>query len=227
MDRQYPFFMPVHARCGLQLCPALAAALHLVVDAGGSLPFKRLGNGRRPARVCHGAGHDRQAAEGWRLEKARGGLVLHVASGNTITDGMAMPHSPRVHGKELYVLNSGEGALEVVDPNTGQRDTIARLPGYTRGLAIADRWAFVGLSKIREKREFGGLPIEDSIKQLTCGIACVDIERGQLVELIEFQSGCEEIFDVQFLGGTRFPAVVGLQKDTINGVFVVPSEMGV
>jgi uncharacterized protein (TIGR03032 family) len=164
--------------------------------------------------------------EGWRDDKSRGGALLDVSSGEPVSVGMAMPHSPRVHRGRLLVLNSGQAALEVVDRNSGQRDTIARLPGYTRGLALLDKYAFVGLSKIRETREFGGLPIEEADQEQKCGIACVDIDSGRLAGLIEFETGCEEIFDVQLLHSVRYPAVIGLQKDTINGVFVIPPDAG-
>ena len=50
----------------------------------------------------------------------------------------------------------------------------------------------------------------------------VDIETGQTVDFLEFQSGIEEIFDVQILPGIRYPAIVGFEKDTIRGTFVVP-----
>jgi hypothetical protein len=40
--------------------------------------------------------------------------------------------------------------VQIVDPATGARDTVARLPGYTRGLAFYDHYAFIGLSKVRE-----------------------------------------------------------------------------
>jgi uncharacterized protein (TIGR03032 family) len=161
-------------------------------------------------------------AEGWRADKARGGVVLNVGSGQPVTTGMAMPHSPRVHNGKLLVLNSGQGALEIVDVRSGKRDTITRLPGYARGLALIGRYAFVGLSRIREKREFGGLPIEQVVTQLKCGVACVDIESGRSAGSIEFEAGCDEVFDVQLLPHMTFPAVVGLQKDAINGVFIVP-----
>jgi len=159
-------------------------------------------------------------AEGWRADKARGGVVIDVASGERVAGGLAMPHSPRVHAGRLFVLNSGLGALEVVTIGSGKRDTVARLPGYTRGLAFAGDYAFVGLSKIREKREFGGLPVE-SIKELKCGIVAVHLPSGSIEHWLEFQGGCEEIFDVQLLRGVRYPAVVGLEKDTLNGLFAV------
>jgi uncharacterized protein (TIGR03032 family) len=161
------------------------------------------------------------AQEGWRANKASGGVIIDVDTGLTIAAGLAMPHSPRVHRGNLFVLNSGEATLEVVDQLSGQRDTITRLPGYARGLALVDKYAFVGLSKIREKHAFGGLPIEQSAQPLKCGIACVDIETGLIVELIEFATDCEEIYDVQLIPGVRYPAVVGLQKDRINGIYIV------
>ncbi len=161
--------------------------------------------------------------EGWRPDKAQGGAVIDIASGATIADGMAMPHSPRVHHGKLFVLNSGEATLEVVDPKTGKRETVARFPGYARGLALVGQYAFVGLSKIREKPEFGGLPIEKTVQELKCGIACVNIASGQIIEFLEFETGCEEIFDVQLLPSLRYPAVIGLHKKTIDGVFVFPS----
>jgi len=51
-----------------------------------------------------------------------------------------------------------------------------------------------------------------------------DAPTGQVVASLEFQSGVEEIFDVQALPGLRFPAVIGFQKETIHGAFVIPGE---
>jgi uncharacterized protein (TIGR03032 family) len=162
--------------------------------------------------------------EGWRPDKARGGVVLDVTSGEVVTTGLAMPHSPRVHNNRLFVLNSGQGALEAVDVARGTRDTIARLPGYTRGLAFHGEYAFVGLSRIREKREFGGLPIEKEAN-LKCGVAALNVGSGRIEQWIEFQAGCDEIFDVQILPDIQYPAVVGLEKETINGVFIIPQSL--
>jgi protein O-GlcNAc transferase len=59
---------------------------------------------------------------------------------------------------------------------------------------------------------------------LKCGVAVVDLRGGRFVELLEFQSAVEEIFDVQVLGGLRFPEVMGFQKDDVRHAFVVPQE---
>jgi uncharacterized protein (TIGR03032 family) len=133
-----------------------------------------------------------------------------------------MPHSPRLHEGKLWLLESGTGQLLHLDPATGRRETVAELPGYARGLALAGPYAFIGLSRIRETSTFGGLPIAQRRAELKCGVAVVDCRRGQVMAMLEFQTAVEEIFDVQLLPGARFPEVVGFQKDTIRHTFVVP-----
>ena len=76
---------------------------------------------------------------GWRKSRNDSGAVLDVASGEAVTTGLAMPHSPRWHDGNLFVLNSGMGRLERVDLATGRREPIAAVPGYARGLAIMRR----------------------------------------------------------------------------------------
>lgn len=164
------------------------------------------------------------AAQGWRENKASGGAIIDIADGKLIRKGLAMPHSPRWHNGRLYYLNSGCGDLESLDPATGKSERVARLPGYTRGLALRGNLAFVGLSKVREKREFGGLPVEKLGESIRCGIWIVDIADGATLGAIEFSSGVEELFAVEVLDGVRFPALIGLEKDTINGVYILPNS---
>ena len=161
---------------------------------------------------------------GWKSGKAEGGILLDVPSSEIIAQGFAMPHSPRWHAGKLWVLNSGEGELQVIDPETGKRETVVSLPGYTRGLAFHGQHAFVGLSKIREKEEFGGLPIESRVKDLQCGIWIIDLQRGSAIEFMAFEAGCTEVFAVEVLAGIRWPAIIGFKQETINGIFVVPPD---
>ncbi len=165
------------------------------------------------------------SAQGWRENKDGGGCVIDVASGEFVARGLSMPHSPRLHQGRLWVLNSGHGALSTIDVATGCVEQVAELPGYARGLTFHDRFAFVGLSKIRETSTFGGLPISEKRSELKCGVWVIDIITGQTVGFVEFEKSVEEIFDVQILPGIRFPAVIGLEKDTIDGVFTIPSDM--
>jgi uncharacterized protein (TIGR03032 family) len=161
---------------------------------------------------------------GWRADKAKGGCLIDVSSGEVVARGLSMPHSPRLHEGRLYLLESGTGQLVLVDPANGRRQTVAALPGFTRGLALCGPYAFVGLSKIRATSAMDDVPLPERREHLKCGVAVVDLRSGQSIALLEFQTAVEEIFDVQLLPGVRFPEVLGFQKDAIQHTFIVPRE---
>jgi uncharacterized protein (TIGR03032 family) len=143
-------------------------------------------------------------------------------SGPIVARGLSMPHSPRWHDGRLWLLASGTGGLVTIDPATGMKETVARLPGFTRGLAFVGPYAFIGLSKIRASSAMDGVPLAQRRDELKCGVAVVDVRRGMTVALLEFQTAVEEIFDVQLVPGLRFPEVIGFQKEAIQHTFVVP-----
>jgi uncharacterized protein (TIGR03032 family) len=165
-------------------------------------------------------------AQGWRPNKVTGGCLIDVASGQTVARGFAMPHSPRVHLNRVWLLHSGAGQLVQVDPARGQVETVTELPGYTRGLAMYDRFAFVGLSKIRESSTFGGMPIAARRPELKCGVGVVDLSTGRLVAHLEFVTGVEEIFDVQVVPGARCPVLSGPYPtlDSAAPIWTVPES---
>jgi uncharacterized protein (TIGR03032 family) len=161
-------------------------------------------------------------AGGWRSNRNESGVVLDVASGEPVTSGLAMPHSPRWYDGNLFVLNSGLGRLERVDVETGQRDVVSTVPGYARGLAFHGDLAFVGLSRIRETTTFGGTPISAYADQLKCGVGVIEISTGATVGTLQFANGIEEIFDVQTLPGVRCPTLgAGGDQDE---VWVLPEQ---
>lgn len=172
----------------------------------------------RPAFVTVMAQTDEPG--GWREEKNRTGCVLDVASGEPVSSGLSMPHSPRCHDGRLLVLNSGRGTLEAVDLDSGDRSQIQALPGFTRGLACLGELAFVGLSRIRETAVFGGVPIADRREELQCGVAVIDLGRGTTIATLRFESGIEEIFDVQLLPDARCAALAG--GDQGEEMWVIP-----
>ena len=112
----------------------------------------------------------------------------------------------------------------LVDPASGKVETVTELPGYTRGLALYARFAFVGLSKIRETSTFGGMPIALRRPELKCGVGVVDLGTGRLVAHLEFVTGVEEIFDVQVVTGASCPVLSG-PYPTLDGaapIWVAP-----
>jgi uncharacterized protein (TIGR03032 family) len=160
--------------------------------------------------------------EGWRQVKATGGCVMEVPSGRIVAGGLALPHSPRVHGERILFLHSGQGRLDAADPSTGRVEAVAELPGVARGMALYGGFAFVGLSKARPTLE--GVPIVARRDQLQCGLAVVDLQAGALAAHLEFRTGVEEIFDVQVLPGITFPYISGpsAAKDTGAPLWTVP-----
>ncbi|HUR55348.1 MAG TPA: TIGR03032 family protein [Gemmataceae bacterium] len=163
-------------------------------------------------------------AGGWRANKPQGGCLLDVGSGEVITRGLSMPHSPRWHDGRLWVLESGTGQLVLVDATTGRRREVATLPGFARGLALRGPYAFIGLSKIRKTSAMDGVPLAERRDQLKCGIGVIDLRTGGVAAFLEFQSAVEEIFDVQLLPGLRFPEVLGFQKEAVQNTFITPRE---
>ena len=161
---------------------------------------------------------------GWRGVKAGGGCVMDVPGGRFVARGLSMPHSPRWHGGGLWVLESGTGRLLLLDPAGSVTRVVSGLPGFARGLTFVGHYAFVGLSKIRATSAMDGVPLAERRSDLRCGVAVVDLRRGEVCEMLEFQTAVEEIFDVQSLAGPRFPDVMGFQKETLQHTFIVPPE---
>ena len=162
---------------------------------------------------------------GWRADKKGGGVLLELASGEVITRGLSMPHSPRWYAGRLWVLESGGGGIGWVDPATGKYETLAMLPGFTRGLDFCGPLAFIGLSQVRESAIFSGIAIaERPLAERCCGVWVVNIHTGQTIAYVKFEDALQEIFAVQVLPGVRHPDVINDQPRLIADSFIVPDE---
>ena len=137
-----------------------------------------------------------------------------------------MPHSPRWHDGRLYVLESGAGSLAMVDPATGRLDTVALLPGFTRGLDFFGPFAFVGLSQVRESALFSGIPITERlpVERRCCGVWVIDTRSGDTVAFLRFEAGVQEVFAVQVLPGLRYPEVLTDDHAAVAAAFLLPDE---
>ena len=150
---------------------------------------------------------------GWRDRRAEGGLIVDLADDDRIlTEGLSMPHSPRVWRGQLYVLDSGRGYLCRVDRQSGAAERIAFLPGFLRGLAFSGNYAIATLSLPRD-RSFAGLELDDELKRRDgepwCGVQIVDLTTGDVVQWIRLTGGIRELFDVTMLPGATSPMSIG------------------
>jgi uncharacterized protein (TIGR03032 family) len=159
---------------------------------------------------------------GWRKHKATDGVLIDVLSGETVLAGLSMPHSPRWYDRRLWLLESGKGTLSVADPAAGTVETVAELPGFTRGLLFAGGLAFVGLSQVRETATFGGLPLMERLDERLCGVWAVHPETGETVGFLRFEELVQEVFDVAVLPGHRYPEIAEEGSDAASQSFALP-----
>jgi len=155
----------------------------------------------------------------WREHKATGGVLIDVTTNEIIKDGLCMPHSPRWHDGNLWLLESGKGQLARIDVATGELTTVGDLPGFTRGMAIAGSYAFIGLSQIRESSTFGDLPITKRLKERTCGVWMVDLRSGNTTAFLKFEDLIQEIFEVCLLPGARYPEIAEPGSSAVSTTF--------
>ncbi|MFL5244186.1 MAG: TIGR03032 family protein [Gemmataceae bacterium] len=179
-----------------------------------------LRDGRPKYATCLGRAN---SPNGWRENKARGGCLLDVPSGEVIAAGLSMPHSPRWYRDRLWILESGTGALAIVDEATGRCDAVAQMPGFTRGLEFFGPYAFIGLSQVRETAAFSGIPITERSNERVSGVWVIDIRTGQTAAFLQFQAGVQEVFAVLVLPGLRSPEIVNEENEILANSFAIPA----
>lgn len=169
----------------------------------------------RPAYVT--AVSRSNTVDGWRDRRDGGGVVIEVATGRIVCEGLSMPHSPRWHAGRLWLLNSGTGELGVVEglegSEPGHFKPLAFCPGFLRGLAFAGGYAIVGLSKPRYKR-FEGLPLDRRLQEADsapwCGVQIIDLNTGTCVDWFRIDGNITELYDVEVIPGFATPMALSL-----------------
>jgi len=111
------------------------------------------------------------------------GLVYDVVTGEDVLTGLSAPHHPRRVGPDWIVCNSGRNAVTVLDVATGRPMDELVLGGWTRGLAVLDRYLFVGESPGRDMEE-----------GVTATVAVVDRTTMKVVD--RFAVPAREIYDI-------------------------------
>lgn len=166
-------------------------------------------------------------ADGWRERRRDGGVLLDVATGETVLSGLCMPHSPRVHAGRLWLLDSGNGFLGRVDRARGAFEPVAFCPGYARGLAFAGDYAVVGLSKPREAT-FSGLPLSQNLAArgavARCGLSVLDLRTGDALHWLRLEGVVEELYDVVVLPKVVRPTALGFKTDEIRHTVTCEGE---
>jgi uncharacterized protein (TIGR03032 family) len=152
----------------------------------------------RPARATAFCAAGRPGA--WREgDRFTSGVVLDVRKNRIVAEGLCMPHSPRWHDGRWWLCDSGAGALCVLGARHAACETVATLPGFTRGLCFAAGRAVVGLSRIRKEHILDSPPLRERFPISRSGLALVDPTTGRETGRLEFTRGGREVYDVAFL----------------------------
>lgn len=154
-------------------------------------------------------GNERQS---WRENITKSGVLIDIESGETVLQGLAMPHSPRLYDGQLFLLLSATGELVRADLQSGDYEVINQLNGFVRGLGRIGDYLFIGLSRLRTNSStFAHLPMKHQAK--SAGIAIVHLLTGAIVGQIQYQSSVEEIYDVQLLPGLKRPNLLNTKRE--------------
>jgi uncharacterized protein (TIGR03032 family) len=160
--------------------------------------------------------------DGWRDRRRDGGVLIDVASGEIVVQGLSMPHSPRWHDGRLWMFESGTGYFGSVDLAQGRFEPLTFCPGYLRGLTFVSHFAVVGLSKPRHNRTFQGLPLDENLTsrdaEACCGVMVISLENGDIVHWLKLEGDVVEMYDVGILPEVHRPSAIGIMTDDIRRV---------
>lgn len=138
------------------------------------------------------------SSESWRQDVGLGtGLVIDVHTQAHVATGLSMPHSPRWYQGRLYYLNSATEELCCFDPATGHNQLLLKAEGFLRGMDFYDRYAFIGVSRLRKTSSFGFLPIAKRV--IKPGFVIVDLVKQKIVGDVMLPDGVDEVFDLKVL----------------------------
>ncbi|MGF1573772.1 MAG: TIGR03032 family protein [Sumerlaeia bacterium] len=164
--------------------------------------------------------------DGWRKNRNGSGVIWDVTENRLVTEGLAMPHSPRWHHGKLYFINSGSGYLCSANPETGDVTEIGFVPGFARGLALQENHALIGTSQQRANRTFSDLPLENTLKFIgiegVCALHLVNLETGVIDHWMRIEGDIQELYDVCVIPNFRFANVIGFMNDDVKNLINIP-----
>ena len=162
-------------------------------------------------------------AGGWRANKANGGLLIDVASGEAIAAASRCRTRRASTTASSGCSNPATAGSAPSIQRPARSTTVAELPGFTRGLDSHGPFAFIGLSQVRESAVFNGLAICEPGRTRECGVWVVDTRSGETVAFLRFSGSVQEIFAIQVLP-VRWPELLNEDHELLSGAFFVPPE---
>lgn len=161
---------------------------------------------------------------GWRDNKLKGGILMDVETNEILLEGLAMPHSPRLVGDDIFYLQSADGELWKYHVPSKSNERICDVPGFARGMSFYQNFLFIGLSKIREdSKDFGKMPIAS--KNPIAGVAIVNLRTRRVEGLLEYKNAVKELYDVHILPGIMRPNILNTLGDLHTRAIITPKRI--
>lgn len=90
-------------------------------------------------------------------------------------------------------------------------------------------YTVIGLSLVREDREFQGRPLHEALAakdvDARCGLLIVDLRSGAVVEMVRIEGRVRELFDIAVLPGTRCPSLIGMKGAEVRRVLSIDEQL--
>ncbi len=164
------------------------------------------------------------SATQWRQNKNRQeGTLIDVQNNEILVEGLWMPHSPRWYQGRLYFCNSGIGAVCRYDFDSGKVETVAQVPGFTRGMAFHGPLMFVGLSRVRQSDVTRPAPLGEMYDETLSGIWVFNLEDFSEVARLTFRGNVDQIYDVAVIPGCHFPEIIEPSNPRMRNHFCFPA----
>jgi hypothetical protein len=142
---------------------------------------------------------------GPRWNSAQDGFIFNISTGIQVASGIYHPHSMVGLGRTLMYCESSNMAVRTIATNR-----IQYLPGYTRGLCVAEDKLFVGSSKGRKVSKSTGLinnPGESGVPAGRCTVSRLSLDSFDIEETIDLSGYGDEIYDLLAVEDTsRWPS---------------------
>lgn len=157
----------------------------------------------------------------WRDTLLESGVIYDLEAGEILSEGLPMPHSPRLFGDDLYVLLSATGQLARIDRDSGAVTVVCELGGFVRGMDLVGEHLFVGLSKLRRNSStFAKLPFAERADR--AGLVVVHLPTGARVAELTYRASVDELYDVLVLPGMRRPNALNTAGEAHKHALATP-----
>ena len=162
------------------------------------------------------------SAQSWRKDITKTGVLIDVEENKIITDGLAMPHTPRIFNNELYLLLSAKGDLIKVNTQNGDYEVILKIDGFVRGMCLCNDYLFIGLSKLRKNSStFSQLPFAEKANE--AGIIIIHLPTKSITGKISYLTSLDEIYDIHILENKKRPNILNTISDHHKDGLMIPN----